>query len=234
MIATVPATLQQAHRLRKHLRELQSEIDLGPRVAKSQLAHLAAEELAHKTAYDSVSKLKLKIRDEEGNLKQHNTQLAKFEKQLNEAGSPKEYEGKQSEIRQAKEKIGLTEEAILLAMEELENRTNALPADDRRWAEAQANFAQQQVDAKERMERILEDQRLAQEHLANAETKLPADVKSQYDRLIARYGPDGLAGVNGRSCQQCRTSITEQQKAELINGKYICCPNCGRGLYVAV
>ena len=233
MPATVPAVLSQAHRLRKHLRELQSEVDLGPRVSKAQQAHLVAEEQVHKTAHDLIGKLKLKIREDEVTLKQVNTQLDKFEKQLNEAGSPKEYEGKQSEIRQAKEKIALTEEAILMGMEELENRTAGLPADDKRWAEAQANFKQQQIDAKERLERIVEDQGLAREQLAKAEADLPADVKGQYDRLITRYGPDGLAGINGRSCQQCRTSITEQQKAELVNGKFICCPNCGRGLYVA-
>ncbi len=233
MAATVPALLRQAHRLRKHLRELQSEIDLGPRVSKAQQAHLTTEEAAYKTAYDLVSKLKLKIRDDEGTLKQINVQLAKYEKQLNEAGSPKEYEGKQSEIRQAKEKIDQTEEAILTSMEELENRTAALPADDKRWADSQSHFKQQQVDAKERLERILEDQTSAKDELANVDAQLPADAKGQYERLIARYGPDGLAGVHGRSCQQCRTAITEQQKAELINGKFICCPNCGRGLYAA-
>ena len=230
---TVTDILRQAHRLRKHLRELQSEVDLGPRVMKAQQTRLAAEEAAHKTAYDTVSKLKLKIREDEVTLKQTNTQLEKFEKQLNEAGSPKEYEGKQSEIRMAKEKIALTEEAILGSMEDLETRTAHLPEDDKRWAEAKAAFAQQGVDATERLERIVEDQGLAKVELAKAEAQLPADVRGQYDRLIARYGPDGLAGVSGRSCIQCRTSITEQQRAELYNGKFICCPNCGRGLYVA-
>ena len=82
MPATVPAVLSQAHRLRKHLRELQSEIDLGPRVAKSQQAHLAAEERVHKAAHDLIGKLKLKIREDEVTLKQVNTQLDKFEKRM--------------------------------------------------------------------------------------------------------------------------------------------------------
>lgn len=233
MAATVPILLQQAHRLRKHLRELQSEVDLGPRVMKAQQAHLANEGQIHKVAHETVTKLKLKIRDDEGTLKQLNTTLAKYEKQLNDAGSPKEYEGKQSEIRQAKERIAETEEAILIGMDELETRTKNLPLDDKRLADAKANFEQQKIDAKERLERIVEDQGLAKEQLAKAETQLPADVKSQYDRLITRYGPDGLAGVTGRSCQQCRTAITEQQRAELGHGKFLCCPNCGRGLYVA-
>ena len=147
MAATVTDILRQAHRLRKHLRELQSEIDLGPRVMKAQQTRLTAEEATHKAAYDTVGKLKLKIREDELTLKQINTQLEKYEKQLNEAGSPKEYEGKKSEIRQAKEKVALTEEAILMGMEDLETRTAALPADDTRWADAKATFAQQGIDA---------------------------------------------------------------------------------------
>ncbi|MEO2088960.1 MAG: hypothetical protein ABGY75_05615, partial [Gemmataceae bacterium] len=116
---TLPPTLRELHRVRKHLRELKSEIDLGPRVQKIQEQKLASEKQAHADAHDAVGKLKLKIRDDEGTLKQVNGQLAKFEKQLNDAASPKEYEGKKSEIRQAQEKIAATEELILQLMEDL-------------------------------------------------------------------------------------------------------------------
>ena len=44
MPRTVPEVLKECHRLRRHLRELQGEIDLGPRVMKIQQATLAAAE----------------------------------------------------------------------------------------------------------------------------------------------------------------------------------------------
>ncbi|MEO2089207.1 MAG: hypothetical protein ABGY75_06885, partial [Gemmataceae bacterium] len=81
------------------------------------------------------------------------------------------------------------------------------------------------------LERLLDDQRLNTALLAELEAKLPADVKPLYDRLVRSYGPDALAGVDGRICQQCRTTITEQQKSELVGGKFLCCSKCGRGLY---
>jgi predicted nucleic acid-binding Zn-ribbon protein len=230
---TVTQTFQHLHRVRKHLRELKSEIDLGPRVMAIQQQKLDNEKQAHKDAHDIIGKLKLKIRDDEGTLKQLNTQLAKFEKQLNDAGSPKEYEGKQSEIRQAKENIATTEEAILAGMEELEQKTAALPAADKQWADAQAEFEQFKIDAKDRLQRMQDDQKTHQELLATHEAALPPAVKSQYDRLVKSYGADCLAGVDGRSCQQCRNALTEQQRVELTAGKFICCPRCGRGLYPA-
>ena len=233
MSATIPQILKETHRLRKHLRELKDEIDRGPRVMKAQMARLAAEEAAHKAHAEGITKLKLKIREDELSLKQNNTQLAKFEKQLDDAGSPKEYEAKQSEIRQAKERIEALEMLILTQMEDLDNRIVAIPAVDKQWADAQAEFEQYKIDAKERLERMQADQKECLTLLAKTDATLPADVKGQYDRLIKQYGPDGLAAVDGRSCMQCHMAITEQQKADLQRGLFVCCPNCGRGLYLA-
>ncbi|MCU0702796.1 MAG: hypothetical protein MUF18_02275 [Fimbriiglobus sp.] len=229
---TVPQLLREAHRLRRHLRELKSEIDLGPRVQKIQEQKLAAAKQAHAEAHDAVQKLKLKIRDDEGTLKQENTRLAKFEGQLNDAGSPKEYEGKQSEIRQAKERIAALEEAILAGMEELERRTANLPNDDQAWANAQAEFEQFKLDAKERLDRLLADQKATAATLAATDASFPAAMKAQYDRLVKAYGPDGLAEVSGKVCGQCRVSIAEQQRNDIVAGKFVCCSTCGRALYV--
>ena len=230
---SIPHLLRDAHRLRRHLRELKSEIDLGPRVQKIQEQKLAAAKQAHAAAHDHVQKLKLKIRDDEGTLKQVNTQLAKFEKQLNDAASPKEYEGKQSEIRQAKEKIAALEEAILLGMEELEQKTAHLPTDDQTWADAQAEFEQFKVDAKERLERLQADQKATTAELAATDAGFPPAVKPQYDRLIKAYGPDGIAAISGKVCGHCRVSIADQSRGDIAAGKFVCCSTCGRALYLS-
>lgn len=232
MSKSIPAILQEAHRLRKLIRDLQSEIELGPRVMKIQEQKLADEHSAHKLAYDTISKLKLKIREDEVSHKAATQQLAKYENQLNEASSPKEYEAKKSEIRQAQEKVSGLEEQILAQMEELDRLTADLPNVEKRWKDAQAEFEQYKVDARERLDHLTQELKLAQTKLAEEDAQLSGDVKTAYDRLISRYGPDGLAAVNGRTCQHCRTSITEQQKIQIQTGKFVCCPNCGRGLYL--
>ena len=230
---SITTTLRECHRLRKHLRELKSEIELGPRVQKVQEQTLANAKQAHAGSYETIQKLKLQIRDEEGNLKQFNTQLAKYEKQLNDSsGSPKEYEGKQSEIRQAKEKIATTEELILTLMGDLEERTNNIPVVEKTWATAQTDFTAQQAEGKERLDRIKAEHQLASAELTKQEANFPANMKPMYDRLIKAYGPDGMAGVEGRVCQQCRTGIGEQQRNDLIAGKYLCCSSCHRALYL--
>lgn len=229
---TITATLRECHRLRKHLRELKTEIDLGPRVQKAQEQTLANAKQSHATAFDTIQKLKLQIRDEEGNLKQHNTQLSKYEKQLNDAGSPKEYEAKQSEIRQAKEKVAITEDLILNLMEDLDQRTTDIPNVEKTWANAQSDFTEQQAEATERLDRLKAEYQIASAELTKYEAQFPANMKPMYDRLIKAYGPDGMAGVEGRVCTQCRTGIGEQQRNDLIAGKYLCCSSCHRALYL--
>ena len=229
----VTDALRECHRLRKHLRELQKEIDLGPRVLKSRQDELEAERQAHKDHHDSITKLKLKQREDEGTLKQTEGRLAKLEEQLTGIANQKEYEAKQSEIAQARAKKGALEDAILTTMGEIEERTAAVPAVEKKWADAQAEFSEYQRQAAERLEMLKADQKASRAALEQAEALLPEDVKSRYDKLVKAHGPDAFAGVRNKNCQGCRTGMTDQRLIELRGGAFLQCPTCGRMLYLA-
>lgn len=231
MSTPVPPLLKELHRLRRHLRELQSEIDLGPRVMKAQQQKLDAEKHAHQDAHDTLKKRKLKLKEDEGSLKEVEQRLLKLQADVNLAGSKKEYDAKLSEIATANGKKGEFEDAILATMTEIEERTADAPNIEQKWKDAQAEFEQYKTDAAERLQRLLADQSAAQAALAAAEAKLPAEVKGLYDRLVKSHGPEALAGVVGKTCQQCRMSITEQVKNNLMGGSFVTCPQCGRALY---
>lgn len=232
---SVTATLRECHRLRKHLKSLQEEIDRGPRVLKAHQTRLAAEEQAHKDHHEAIKKLKLKQRDDEGTLKQTETRLVKLQQQLMGISVTKEYEAKQSEIRQATDAKNALEDAILTTMGELEEKTAAIPAVERRWTDAQAEFAQYQRDAADRLTRMQADQVESQAALKAAEGELPAAVRGAYDSQVRGRGPDALAALKGKVCQGCRGSVTDQKVFELQSGAYVPCPNagCGRLLYPA-
>ncbi|HEY2786496.1 MAG TPA: hypothetical protein VGJ05_16140, partial [Fimbriiglobus sp.] len=123
MATPVTSLFRSCHRLRKLLRDLQSEIDLGPRVLKLKQTWLTQEEAAHKEAHDAIKRLKLRLKDDEGTLKQAEQQLDKYERQLFEVTTMKEIEAKRTEIATTKTKIGTLEDAILTAMSEIEERT---------------------------------------------------------------------------------------------------------------
>ena len=230
-MSSVPSTLRECHRLRTHLRDLQAEIDRGPRVMQLWQDDLETARQEHAAHYDAITKLKLKQREDEGSLKQTDVRLAKLEEQLAGISAAKEYAAKEHEIAHAKTKKGESEDAILASMTELEERNTAIPAVEKKWADAQAEFAQFQVDAADRLERMKADTETSRADLARAEATLPPDLMPTYETIVRGKGPDGFAGAKNRTCQGCRTNMTETQFTELKRGTFRTCTTCGRMQY---
>jgi predicted nucleic acid-binding Zn-ribbon protein len=233
MASALPAILRECHRLRRHLRDLHDEISRGPRVLKARQTALATAEQEHKDHYEAIKALKLKQKADEGTLKQIETQLDKLGTRAMEVTTMKEMEATRNEIAMATERKNAIEDAILASLMEIEERTTNIPAVDQAWADAQAEFKQYQVDAKERLDAMTADQAECMAKLAALDASLPEEVRSVYDRVVKKNGPDGLAAVKARACQQCRTVMTEDKFDQLVSGHFLCCPNCGRGLYPA-
>lgn len=228
---SVTSALRECHRLRVHLRNLQAEIDRGPRVLKGYQDDLDAARQAHKDHHDSITKLKLKQREDEGSLKQTETRLAKLEEQLPGLTAQKEYAAKEHEIEMARAKKGELEDAILSTIMELEEKTGAIPAVEQAWAQAQADFKQLQIDAGQRVEAMKADQAACTAELAKVEGTLPADAKKVYDTVVKAKGPEAFAAAKARVCQACRTNMTEGQFTALQEGAFRTCASCGRMQY---
>ena len=129
----------------------------------------------------------------------------------------------------------MTALSILATMTDLDERTAAIPAVEKQWVDAQAEFKQYQVDAADRLARMQADQKESQAALVAAEAQLPANVKAIYDGQVKGRGPDAMAALKGKVCQGCRGSVTDQKIYELQSGSFVPCPNsaCGRLLYPA-
>jgi predicted nucleic acid-binding Zn-ribbon protein len=227
-MSTVTSALRECHRLRLHLRELQAQIDRGPRVLQEHQRELEAERLAHHDHHDGITKLKLKQREAEGTLKQTDLRLAKLEEQLPTLTAPKEYAAKEVEIAHAKQKKGQLEDEILAVITRLEADTAAIPAVEEKWKAAQAEFAQFQVEAAERLDRLRADVEACRADLARAEALLPPDVTITYNTIVKAKGPEGFSAAKARTCQACRANMTETQFAELRRGAFRTCAACGR------
>lgn len=230
-MSSVTSALRECHRLRVHLRNLQAEIDRGPRVLKGYQDDLDTARQAHKDHHDGITKLKLKQREDEGTLKQTETRLAKLEEQLPGLTAQKEYAAKEHEIEMARTKKGDLEDAILTTITELEEKTAAVPTVEQTWAQAQADFKQSQADAAERVAGMKADQAACTAELAKVEATLPPNVKKTYDSIVKVKGPDAFAAAKARVCQGCRTSMTEGHFTELTLGTFRTCGNCGKMQY---
>lgn len=224
--------LKELHRLRRHLKDLDAKIQNAPKQINVQRAKLARQEDLLKQAHEEVKQLTLQIRDKEGSVKATQQQIVKYQKQLTEAASKKEYDTLNAEIAQEKKVVGKLEDEILAAIALSEEKTALLPAAEQTTQKARDEFAQFEKDFQERLDRFASEKTRAEAELKTTEASLSDDIRPQYARLIAAKGLDAISAVNGRTCMSCYTEITSQMIGELKRGVFMMCKNCGRMLYV--
>jgi len=232
-MAGIGDTFREIHRLRKHARDLQQEIDRGPIQLKARRGVAARAADAAKAAHDDLKKLKVGTHEKEVSLKATHTQIAKYEKQLDEVKDKKQYDALKLEIAGARQKAQGFEDQILEAMTQAEEKAAKLPEQDKAAAKAQDDLKAFEKEQTERIARLAEQLKTTLGELKTVETNIPEQFVPQYQRMVAAFGADSLAGVENHSCKYCHTHITVQQMHEVETGQFVTCRSCCRGLYLS-
>jgi predicted nucleic acid-binding Zn-ribbon protein len=223
---------REIHRLRRFGRDLHEQLERVPRQLKTQQARIARQEDLLRQGQEALKHLKVTTHEKEVSLRSTHQQIAKHEKQLNEATSKKEYDALKAEVNADREKCQRLEDEILQAMSDTEEQTAALPTLEQNVRQAKEEYARLEKGVDERVASLQAQLTEAQSQLAAAEGQLSADVRMQYDRVVNAMGADALAAVTNRNCSACHTGITAQNYNDLLIGNLVLCKSCGRILYL--
>lgn len=225
--------LRELHRLRRHIAGLQEEINRVPLKIRAQQTKLARQEEELKAVRDVLQHVKVGIHGNEVTLKQTHQQIAKYEGQLRDISSKKEYDALQHEIAGEKKKCGELEDAILEAMTKAEEQGARIPELEKGLKAGKDELARFETTSKERVATLSEELRQTQAQLREVETTLPDGVRKDYERLVAAKGEDALSLAKRNTCSACNSALTEQQGHDLMSGRLVLCKSCGRIVYLA-
>src|SRR5437667_194210 len=168
-MAALGTILREAHRLRRHAKDLQAEIERGPRLLKAQQTKIAKQEESLRQGQETLKKQKVKMHEKEGTLKTAQQQVTKYEEQRNKATSKKEYD-------------------ILEVMGAVEEKAAQIPELEKAVKQAKEEMAQFEKTSQARAAGLTEQFRQAQKELADIEASLAPDVRTQYLRLVNARG----------------------------------------------
>jgi predicted nucleic acid-binding Zn-ribbon protein len=225
------AILREIHRLRVFASDLQSRIDLAPKQVKAQQGQIAKREDEFKHGQEAVKKLKIGIHEHEVSIKAEQQLIKKYEHQLNDITSKKEYDALRHEIAAVQEKIRGVEDELLAAMLQVDEEATKLPALDEGIKKAKAEFEEFNRDLQARLADWSKQRDSAISQISTEEAKLPEQVRPMYDRFVKSMGADALATVEGKNCAACYTEMTMQTYHDVLNQQFVQCRNCGRILY---
>src|SRR6516165_2303157 len=92
------AIFREIHRLRSYAQDLQERLDFAPKQLKAQENAAAKYQDSVHDSQEAIKKLKVAVHDHDVSVKGCQQQIKKYEQQLNEITSKKEYDALRAEI----------------------------------------------------------------------------------------------------------------------------------------
>jgi predicted nucleic acid-binding Zn-ribbon protein len=229
---TLATIFRELHRLRRHAKDLQDQVERGPRILKAHQAKVVKQEEALHEAQEALKRLKVANHEKEVSLKVTHQQIAKYEEQRNKATTRKEYDTLQAEIAAARQTGRKIEDDILEDMAKVEEQAARIPEAEKALQQAKQDYADFERQTQERLVGQREQHAQVLEKIKAVEASLPADVRPVYERQVHARGEEALAAAEGHTCSACYTGITAQQHNDLLSGRLVLCKACGRILYL--
>lgn len=226
-------TLIQLQAVDTVILDLQQKISRFPEIIQQldkQLAESKDKILSLQTSIEEQEKnRRSKERDIEMNLEK----MKKYQGQLLQVKTNKEYSALLFEIKGLKSQNSLAEDDILELMEGVERAKYAL-------SEAEKELEQEKVRVEEVKQNQQQEHEQVQQLLETEEKKREALLENVEPRILREYSKllkvrNGVAVTSvleGGVCSGCHVALTPQMFAEVKSGQYIHrCPTCFRFLY---
>jgi predicted nucleic acid-binding Zn-ribbon protein len=174
----------------------------------------------------------LEKRKAEGELADHREKLKKYQTQLRNVQSSREYSAALNEIDGVEKLLRTTEDRFLdleeeieTARKELTTRESNLPAETEQHEERLKDWRQEQ-------KAINEELVGAREEIGRLESAIPPRERAEFRRLIEKKAGLAVALVVGGSCSACHVRVRPAAMQSLKAGREILyCDSCKRILY---
>jgi predicted nucleic acid-binding Zn-ribbon protein len=212
------------------------EDDLGaiPVKIKEMDDHFKSNTGSLKSAEDALKSLQVKRKDKEGELEAKESSVKKFQTQMYQVKTNKEYAAFQGEIGRAKADGEIIEEDIIRILDQIDAANKNI------LKEKEALKGEESLLIKEK-ERLNQDADRVKSELSDLKSKrdilaqkVDKDILAKYDRIVKSQ--DGLAVVpilNESSCQGCFRILPSQVINEVkMKDKLVFCDSCSRILYI--
>jgi predicted nucleic acid-binding Zn-ribbon protein len=225
-------TFRELHRIHRQLAELRSRLVRGPRQAAAAEANLARLEKERSAAKDLVTKSRVAVDHKELQLKEREGRIEDVRRKLNACKSNREYQA-------LVEQIAADEQANSVLSDEILELYDRITAEQEAAKGAEATVEATQGELEKIRSRVTEERdvleadlgRLTRE-LAEAENRLPGEIRADYLRMVKARGDRALAPLEGDCCGGCYQQTTPQMLNELRLSQFVLCKSCGCILYL--
>jgi predicted nucleic acid-binding Zn-ribbon protein len=155
-------------------------------------------------------------------------ELEKFQKQMKDIKTNKEYDALMAEIEVRKQRISQHEDLILQAMQELEELTPKIEEYKNKLAEASRNNQQQIAELQKQIDGVDSKIKIQEDEKKKVVSKINKAYIATYERIRKKCTPV-VVSLRKKACGACYKTFPPQRIQEIRRGDgLITCDNCGR------
>ncbi len=215
------------------IHDIQQKIAGFPEIIQQLDAQLSEKE-------EKVAKLKVRIEEQESirrskerEVEANNEKIKKYQGQLLQVKTNKEYSALLAEIKGLKSKDSLIEDDILELMESVERARNAIAVTQKELETERIRVQQEKQRKEEEQTELQSTLQQEQEKHDSLTNTVERNVLKEYSKLIGLRNGIAITSVGeGGVCTGCHVALTPQMFAEVKTGEYLHrCPTCVRFLY---
>jgi hypothetical protein len=213
--------------------KFEDELESIPRKISETEDHFKEKSANLKSLEDGVKSLQVKRKEREGDLQAKEDAVKKFQSQMYQVKTNKEYTAFQDEIARAKADGSLIEEDILKLFDQVDAENKKIAQEKDYLKKEEALFAEEKKKLNEDAGRIkieLEGLKAQRSALAG---KVDQTLLPKYERIVSSKDRLAVVRVAGNSCQGCFRIMPPQVINEIqMKSALIFCENCARILYI--
>jgi len=179
-----------------------------------------------------LTEAELEKRKAEGELADHKEKLKKYQAQLRNVQSSREYSAALNEIDGVEKAIRSTEDRFLELEEEIEKARADLDAREKTLPAETEQHEERLKDWRAEQRGINEELASAREEIARLEAGIPPRDRAEFHRLVDKKHGLAVVLVQGSSCSACHVKVRPAAMQILKQGReVIYCDSCKRILY---
>jgi uncharacterized protein len=182
---------------------------------------------------ESFKQVQLKKKERELELASKEEGLRKFQGQLYQLKTNKEYHAKLTEIGGIKADISVAEEDLLKTMEEIDTEKEKLEDAKKALADEEKNYKVKEKELQDKIKNI----KIEIAESANKRKQFTSEIKpkvlSRYEELLQSRNGLAIVPIRGSICGACHMRVTHQKINEVkMYNNLAFCENCVRILYI--
>jgi predicted nucleic acid-binding Zn-ribbon protein len=215
----------------EHLLELERSREYLPEIIDNVKHEVSEAEAQVETTREKLEEADLKSRQLEGDLKEAQESLNKFETQMAAIKTNREYDALTGEIENTKERIGFIEDEIILTLNEVDELKTSLEEAQKRHELLKESNKDQLVNLEREMGAVQDKVDAKMSERQNITVRVTKSTLAIYERVRRGRGSPVVVAVKKNACGACFKSQPPQRIQELRKGlTVIACDNCGRFL----